>query len=508
MEPAGLMRGGIIIMENALLPEVMPPREVLEGRYRFRTPLRSEGVGRLDCVEDMQTGRRRVVHWLPLEVNRQNHQNIIHLCAALPLHPCLPEVCEVGEVESWAFMVLDFPEGELLSARQGILKPETWRKMACQLSGALSVLHAQHILHGEVCMASIMAVGPEQYLLWDMPLVLSGRMADRRQGDRFLHQLSRTVETMAPERARGSLLSPELDVYSLGAVLAYSVGSQQPTSSSVLTVVHAIATGNFRPHLPDILPPLYRDMLGRMLSPRPADRPSMNEIEAFFLRPLTFQTPSSKGLPRAATPVMGQPVLQPMQLTPAPFPLPSPVANATPGMPAIPMAGHPRPPYPAQPLQPYSARTGQPLHVRPTQPPAQPIHPAQPYSVQPVQLRQAVQPSARPTQPLQPLQPQPLQPQPLQPLQRQAYPQAGQARQTVHAAQAAAAPPLVSGVEWMHTLPSQEVMPPSPPAPPPPSELKLQETERELGMELKTELEAEWEAEEEPPETTDSFSRF
>ncbi|MCL2627065.1 MAG: protein kinase, partial [Cystobacterineae bacterium] len=339
-------------MENALLPEMMPPREVLEGRYRFRTPLRSAGIGKLDCVEDVQTGQRRVVHWLPLEVNRYNQQNIVHLCAALPHHPCLPEVCEVGEMESWAFMVVDFPEGELLSARRELLKPETWRKMACQLASTLNVLHAQHIFHGELSMASIMVVGPEQYLLWDMPLVLSGRMADRRQEDRLLSQLTRTVSTMAPERARGGLLAPELDVYSLGAVLAYSVGSQQPTSSSVLTIVNAIAMGNFKPQLPNILPPAYRNMLERMLAPRASDRPSMHDVEAFFMRPPSLgpapQLPSA-GMPRVATPMMGQPVLYPMQPTPAPFPAPPlPRQKPPPPPPPLPPSGQTPPGSPRQ----------------------------------------------------------------------------------------------------------------------------------------------------------------
>jgi len=297
-------------MEKALLPEEMPPREVLNGRYRFRTPLRCDGVGRLDCVSDLHTGQRKVVRWLPLEVNRHGGQNIVHFCANLPTHSGLPEVCEVGEMEAWAYMVVDFPEGDLLAARKEWLKPEAWRKMASRLSGALSALHAAQVFHGEFCMPSVMLLGEEQHLLWDTQLVLCSRMADRRQADRILQQLVRTVSAMAPERVRGGPLTPEGDVYSLGAVLAYSAGGKQPAGPTLATV-HAIATGSFQPEIPPALPAVCHNMLSRMLAPQAKDRPTMREVEAFF------STPFSTSL--AAPP----PSAPPLSVPPASLPPPS-----------------------------------------------------------------------------------------------------------------------------------------------------------------------------------------
>ena len=294
-------------MEKALLPEETPPREVLNGRFRFRTPLRCDGIGKLDCVADLYTGQRKVVRWLPLEVNRHSEQNVVHFCANLPTHSSLPEVCEVGEMETWAYMVVDFPEGDLLAARREFLSPDGWREMARQLSGALNVLHAAQVCHGEFCMPSVMLLEDEQYMLWDMQLVLCSRMADRRQGDRILKQLVRTVATMAPERARGGPLSAEGDVYSLGAVLAYSAGSRQPPSTSTLALVHAIATGNFKPQIPPALPPAYQNMLARMLATHASGRPSMREVEDFFAAPLdtSLSSAPSPDTPSPDTPSPG-----------------------------------------------------------------------------------------------------------------------------------------------------------------------------------------------------------
>ena len=323
---------GVSTMEKALLPEETPPREVLCGRFRFRTPLRCDGVGKLDCVEDLYSGQRKVVRWLPLEVNRQEEQNIVQFCVNLPMHPSLPEVCEFGEMESWAYMVVDFPEGDLLSARQTFLPPQVWQRMAYQLSGALSALHAAQVFHGELCMPSVMLL-EEEALLWDLPLVLCSRMADRRQEVRVLQQLMRTASTLAPERARGGPLGPEGDVYSLGALLAYSAGSRQPQAEATLALVHAIASGQFKPDIPRALPLACRNMLACMLAPRAKDRPRIGEVAAFFAAtsvpapgipvvhtPLLF--PAS-GLAQGPRPPAGPPPLPPAAFSPPPSPSPT-----------------------------------------------------------------------------------------------------------------------------------------------------------------------------------------
>jgi serine/threonine-protein kinase len=300
-------------MEKVLSPEEMPPREALSGRYRFRTPLRCEGVGKLDCVADLNTGQRKVVRWLPLEANGYSEQDIVHFCADLPMHSGLPEVCEIGELDAWAYMVVDFPEGDLLSARKELLEPEAWREMAYQLSGALSALHAAQVFHGEFCMPSVMLLEAGRPLLWDAQLVLCDRMADRRQGERVLQQLVRTVSTMAPERARGGPLSSEADVYSLGAVLAYSAGSAQPAHHPTLALVHALAVGDFVPFISNALPSAYQDMLARMLAPQAEDRPDMREVEACFA-PLPLNTSPS---PSSVSPPVVNPAPPPPPSTSA-----------------------------------------------------------------------------------------------------------------------------------------------------------------------------------------------
>ena len=41
----------------------------LDPRFKIRAPLRCDGIGRLDCAEDLESGMRMAVRWLPLEAN-------------------------------------------------------------------------------------------------------------------------------------------------------------------------------------------------------------------------------------------------------------------------------------------------------------------------------------------------------------------------------------------------------------------------------------------------------
>ena len=41
----------------------------LDPKIKIRAPLRCDGIGRLDCAEDTESGSRLAVRWLPLEAN-------------------------------------------------------------------------------------------------------------------------------------------------------------------------------------------------------------------------------------------------------------------------------------------------------------------------------------------------------------------------------------------------------------------------------------------------------
>lgn len=197
----------------------------LDQRFKIRAPLRCNGIGRLECAEDSESGMRMAVRWLPIEANGVA---AVKACESLPAHPTLPKIRKTGQVGASAYVAMDFPEGRLLSTwEMEPVAPEVLARVAAQIADALSTIHSQHVFHGEMSPDSVLLVGEgwEKAYLWDMPLVIANRLTDRRGEDRLMSQLVKTAPYLSPERARGAGASAASDVYALGAVLCLAGGA-------------------------------------------------------------------------------------------------------------------------------------------------------------------------------------------------------------------------------------------------------------------------------------------
>ena len=268
----------------------------LDARFKIRAPLRCDGIGRLDCAEDTESGMRMAVRWLPLEANGDA---AVKACEKLPHHPTLPRIRQVGQVGGAAYVAMDFPDGQLLSTRLGEQFPiSELLRMGGQIADALATIHAQGVFHGELSAESVLLAG-ERALLWDMPLVIANRLTDRRGEERLMQQLVKTAHYLCPERARGAPASAQGDVYALGAVLSVAAGSVL-SSGSTLSVVHSVATYNWSPEVPPRLPTGLRGLLENMLSPEPDARPSAATVSEWLLR-LSAPTTLPE-MPRAQVP--------------------------------------------------------------------------------------------------------------------------------------------------------------------------------------------------------------
>ncbi len=260
-----------------------PDMSELDPKIKIRAPLRCDGIGRLDCAEDLESGNRLAVRWLPLEANGDA---AVKACEKLPSHPTLPRIHQTGSVGTSAFVAMDFPEGQVLSALvEDRLDIDIVIRVASQLSDALAMVHDQGVVHGELSTESVLLVPPDRAYLWDMPLVIANRMTDRRGENRLMQNLPRTAAYLSPERAKGSGSSMAGDVYSLGAVLCAIAGAPLPTAQTTLGVVHLVASGEWMPRVPTTIPDPWRTMIIRMVATNPELRPSAREVATAFSRP-------------------------------------------------------------------------------------------------------------------------------------------------------------------------------------------------------------------------------
>jgi serine/threonine protein kinase len=330
----------------------------LDQRFKIRAPLRCNGIGRLECAEDSESGMRMAVRWLPIEANGVA---AVKACESLPTHPTLPKIRKTGQVGASAYVAMDFPEGRLLSTWElEPVAPELLARVAAQIADALSTIHSQNVFHGEMSPDSVLLVGEgwEKAYLWDMPLVIANRLTDRRGEDRLMQQLVKTAPYLSPERARGAGASAASDVYALGAVLCLAGGASRPSSPTTLGMVYEVANGDWAPEVPEIFTDALRAMITRMVALDPNARPSAREVSETFARPIaampTLREMKAISLPSADPILVPPPVLKPRVATPLPQPraaeLPPPMLVKTEPM------GVALPPLPHAPPMPPSPR--------------------------------------------------------------------------------------------------------------------------------------------------------
>lgn len=149
-------------------------------------------------------------------------------------HPHIVPVFEVGSHEGTPFFTLRYIPGESLSHRVGRQGPLSGRQAAEILAPICRAIHYAHssgVLHRDLKPSNILL--DEQ----GTPYVSDFGLAKRMEGEATLTQSGAILGTpsyMAPEQAQGSRgeLSPQSDVYSLGAVLYFLVTGRPPFQAS------------------------------------------------------------------------------------------------------------------------------------------------------------------------------------------------------------------------------------------------------------------------------------
>ncbi|MBM4380593.1 MAG: protein kinase, partial [Deltaproteobacteria bacterium] len=275
---------------------------------RLGSPLRCDGPGRLDAAEDIRTGTPMAVRWIPLEAKGEE---TAAAAAALPRHPALPTVRLTGVASRHAWVALDYPEGRLLSSRlpEGF-SPEWVGLVGETVADAFALLHARGVVHGELSAESILLHG-RHVAVWDLPLLVMGRICERRKEQRQVSRLHVTAPYLAPERLRGGGPSEAGDVYALGVLVARMLGAPGPTAAPGLALVHQVATGEWKPVVPPGTPAALRPLLERMLDEEPEVRPSMAEVSA---RMRLAIPPPTRTEPEMPAIVMGAPQGAPIQV--------------------------------------------------------------------------------------------------------------------------------------------------------------------------------------------------
>ena len=184
--------------------------------------------------------------------------------AASLRHPNIVAVIEVGEQDGRYYLVMEYLDGEVLSARLKAGQPLPLSQaveILRPLAEALDYAHGRGLVHRDVKPSNIiLSDGGKRPVLTDFGLVKSMSESGLTTTGVSLG----TVEYMAPEQILGQEAGPAADQYALGVVAYQMLTGQVPFGG---TTPYAVQKGHAEQAIPDprAINPLLPDQITGML---------------------------------------------------------------------------------------------------------------------------------------------------------------------------------------------------------------------------------------------------
>lgn len=192
---------------------------------------------------------------------------------ALLNHVGIANVFDYGEEDGSAYLVMELVPGEPLSAlieREHVLSADWTLSMIAQTARALSVAHAQGLVHRDVKPGNLLITPEGRVKITDFGIA---RLADQVPLTQT-GQVMGTAQYLAPEQATGQVATGSSDIYSLGIIGYECITGHRPFSGESQIAIALAQVNDAPPPLPDTLPTPVRALLMSMLAKDPANRPA------------------------------------------------------------------------------------------------------------------------------------------------------------------------------------------------------------------------------------------
>lgn len=256
----------------------------LVGRYRIQEQIGEGAMADVYRAYDPHIDRPLVVKVLKEEFRQDREYSVRFLrearAAGALSHPGIVTIFDVGEIDGYPFIVMEYLDGAPLSEvmKSGSLSPAEVIAIGIQLGSALGYAHAQGVVHRDVKPSNII-VSPDRRSLklldFGIARVAEGEFFEQESLKTQIGQVVGTPRYMSPEQALGRDIDGRSDIFSLGVVLYELASGHRAFPAVNAASLHTqIAQADPEP-LSKLAPELPRGLqfiIGKAMSREPAQR--------------------------------------------------------------------------------------------------------------------------------------------------------------------------------------------------------------------------------------------
>jgi serine/threonine-protein kinase len=258
---------------------------VIADRYLMLARLGEGGMGRVYLAEHVKMNRQCAIKVMnPSLINDTDSSTRFAReasNAARILHPNVAAVFDYGEADKIVYLVMEYVDGESLSAilkREAPLEPRRAVDIARQVADGLAAAHELGIIHRDLKPDNVIVARSRSHK--EIPKVVDFGIA-KAMSETPQDALTRsglvigTPEYMSPEQLLGDPVDARADIYSLGCILYQMLTGVQAFAADTREQMIRRRLHESPPHLREVmseLPGRLDTLLVHMLARSPGDR--------------------------------------------------------------------------------------------------------------------------------------------------------------------------------------------------------------------------------------------
>lgn len=222
------------------------------GRYKIIELIGSGGMAKVYRAHDLILDRDVAVKVLRFDF--QNDKEALRrfqreaLAATELVHPNVVGVYDIGEDSGMQYIVMEYVKGTDLKNYIKQNYPISFDKVVDimqQILSAVSLAHRHHIIHRDLKPQNILIDGAGNCKITDFGIAIALSETSVTQTNTLLG----SVHYLSPEQARGSMATPQSDIYALGIILYELLMGDVPFDGESAV---SIALKHFQSDIPSI----------------------------------------------------------------------------------------------------------------------------------------------------------------------------------------------------------------------------------------------------------------